>query len=128
MILNTIGRNSSFTKKVGLIIDSSRSGACFSSCLTSSIYFYITKKCLLDRVTLCFCVGTHHFHSLKPISRPCSMEKVFPRAWRIAIPTSLMRVEHFLFVVCRVEVRKFSGLPIWLFGTREACDQKDPGD
>ena len=43
-IFNKISRNSSFTGSVGLIIASSRSGTCFSSCLTSSIYFSIRKS------------------------------------------------------------------------------------
>ena len=44
VILNKCCRNSSFTKSLGLIIASSRSGTCFSSCLASSIYFYITNN------------------------------------------------------------------------------------
>ena len=46
VILNNFCRNSSFTGSVGLIIDSSRSGTCFSSCLASSIYFSLRKKWL----------------------------------------------------------------------------------
>ena len=30
----------------------------------------------------------------QPISRPCSIEIMYPREWRIAIPASLMRVEQ----------------------------------
>ena len=44
--LNKFGRNSSFTRQMGLIIASSRSGTCFSFCLASSTYFSITTKCL----------------------------------------------------------------------------------
>ena len=43
-IFDKIGHNSPFTGSVGRIIDSSRSGTCFSSCLASSIYFSIRKK------------------------------------------------------------------------------------
>ena len=52
VILNKFGRNLSFTRPGGCIIDSSRSGTCFSSCLASSIYFSIRKKCLFLRVNL----------------------------------------------------------------------------
>ena len=58
MILNNFCRNSSFTGSVGLIIDSSRSGTCFSSCLASSKYFTIRKKCLFAMVFCFFCVYT----------------------------------------------------------------------
>ena len=40
IILHGFVRNSSFTGQVGLIIASSRSGMCFSSCKASSIYLY----------------------------------------------------------------------------------------
>ena len=41
---------------------------------------------------------THRIHSLKSVSGPCSIEKVYPREWRIAIPASLMRVEKQFFI------------------------------
>ena len=50
VILNNFCRNSSFTRPGSCIIDSSRSGTCFSSCLTSSIYFSIRKKCLFLKI------------------------------------------------------------------------------
>ena len=93
IILNNFCLNSSFTGSVGLIIASSRSGTCFSSCLTSSIIFCNTKY-IFDMVLCFFCVGTHQFHSLKSISGPRSIEKVYPREWRIAIPAALMRVDY----------------------------------
>ena len=96
VILNNFCRNSSFTGSGGWIIDSSRSGSCFSSCLASSKYFSIRKTCLFD-VFLFFCVSTHRFHSLKSVSGPCSIEIMYPCEWRIAIPASLMRVDYFCF-------------------------------
>ena len=93
IILNNFCRNSSFTKSLGVIIASSRSGTCFSSCLASSIYFSITKKVSFLYGFMFFCVGTHQFHSLKSVSGPCSIGKVYPREWRVAIPASLMRVD-----------------------------------
>ena len=36
---------------------------------------------------------THRIHSLNSVCGPCSIEKVYPCEWRIAIPTSLMRVD-----------------------------------
>ena len=39
-ILSSSLRNSSFIGSVGLIIDSTRSGSLFASCLTSSTYFF----------------------------------------------------------------------------------------
>ena len=89
-ILDKIGSNSSFTKSLGLIIDSSRSGTCFSSCLASSIDFSKTKKCLFLGGQLWW---TQQFISLQPISGPCGIEIMYPREWRIAIPASLMRVD-----------------------------------
>ena len=72
LILNKFGRNSSFTRQVGLIIASSRSGTCFSCCLTSSTHFSITKKSV-------FFLGSTlvdtPLHSLQPISGACSIEK-----------------------------------------------------
>ena len=69
-------RNWSFTGSVGLIIDSSRSGTCFSSCLRSSTYFSRKKKTyVFYRVTVFLCSDTHRFHSFKSISEPCSIEK-----------------------------------------------------
>ena len=38
--------------------------------------------------------------TFQPISRPCSIEKVYPREWRIAIPASLMRVDFTLAAFC----------------------------
>ena len=39
-------------------------------------------------------------HPLQLISGPCSIEKVYPREWRIAIPASLLRVDDcFRFAV-----------------------------
>ena len=76
VILDNFCRNSSFTGSVGLIIGSSRSGTCFSSCLASSIYFSIRKKCIFSSVQL---PRTYCVHFLRPISRPCSMEKVSSR-------------------------------------------------
>ena len=87
--LNNI-RSNSFFYKVGMINNSSRSGTCFSFCLTSSIYFSITQRYVFEWVNCCLCPGTHHFHSLKPISGPCSIEIMYPREWRIAIPASLV--------------------------------------
>ena len=109
IILNNFCRNSTFTGSVGFIIDSSRSGTCFSSCLTSSIYFSIRKTVHFWCGFLLFRVCTHRFHSLKSVSGPCSIEIMYPREWRIAIPASLMRVENTI-------VRYFSSLfPfIWL--------------
>ena len=94
VFLNKIRRNSCFTGSVGLIIASSRSGMGFSSCLTSSIYFSIRNMyvCFYG-VKVFLCSDTHCFHSLKSISGPCSIEKVYPREWRIAIPASLKRVD-----------------------------------
>ena len=43
VIMNKTDQASSFTRQVGVIIASSRSGTCFSSCLTSSKYFSISK-------------------------------------------------------------------------------------
>ena len=88
-ILNKNCRSSSFTRPVGLIIDSIRSGTCFSSCLVSSIFFH-KKHVSFSSGQLWW---THHFHFLQPLSRSCSIEKVYPREWRIAIPASLMRVD-----------------------------------
>ena len=56
LILNSFCRNSSFAGSGGLIIDSSRSGMCFSSCLTSSIYFSIRKSILLIWFSVFWCV------------------------------------------------------------------------
>ena len=91
VILNEIGCDSSFTGSVGLIIASSRSGTCFSSCLASSIYFFYNKKKSFSWGQL---PRTYRVHFLQPISRPCSIEKVYPREWRIATPASLMQVEY----------------------------------
>ena len=98
-ILNKISRNSSFTRPRGLIIDSSRSGTCFSSCLTSSTYSSMTAKYVSDRVNLFLCPWTHRVHSVKPISGPCSIEIMYPLEWRIVIPASFMRVEKRCFAV-----------------------------
>ena len=68
-------RNSSFTGSVGLIIASSRSGTSFSSCLASSIYFPITKKCLFLGSTLFLCHRDPDANPLQPISGPCSIGK-----------------------------------------------------
>ena len=35
----------------------------------------------------------------QPISRPCSLENMYPCKWRIAIPASLMRVDELQLVV-----------------------------
>ena len=78
---------------MGFIIDSSRSGTCFSSCLTSSKHFSKRKKYAFYRVKVFLCSCTHRFHSLKSVSGPCSIEKVYPLEWRIAIPAPLMRVD-----------------------------------
>ena len=75
LLLREFVRNSSFTRQVDLIIGSSRSGTCFSSCLASSTYFSITKKYVFYRVNMFLCPGTHRDHSLTPISGPCSIEK-----------------------------------------------------
>ena len=50
IVLNKICCHSSFTGLVDLIIGSSRSGTCFSSCLTSSTCFSVTKKFLFLEV------------------------------------------------------------------------------
>ena len=72
VILNNFFRSSSFTGSVGLIIDSSRSVTCLSSCLASSIYFFHGKGVSLSWVQLPFvCVAT----TPKLISGPCSIEK-----------------------------------------------------
>ena len=75
--LNKFGRNSSFTRQVGLIIGSSRSGTSFSSCLASSTYFPIpvTKKCLFLRYNFLFVSAPCGAYPLQPISGPCSIEK-----------------------------------------------------
>ena len=93
-ILNEFGRNSSFTKSLDLSIAPGRSGTCFSSCLASSTYFSIRKLFPFDMVFhVIVCVCSHRFHSLKSVSGPCSIEIIYPREWRIAIPASLMRVD-----------------------------------
>ena len=84
-ILNIILHISSFTKKVGLMIASSRSGTFFSSCLTSSTHFSITKNMLLIGST-CFCVQGH--------TDSIPSDPFLLRERRIAIPASLMRVDH----------------------------------
>ena len=94
IILNNFCRNSAFTGSVGRIIASSRSGTCFSSCLTSSKHFSIRKKYVFYRVKVFLCSCTRRFHSLKSISGPSSIEMMYPREWRIAIPASLMRVDE----------------------------------
>ena len=91
VISNEIGRNYSFTGPGGLIIDSSRSGMCLSSCLASSIYFFYEKKVAFSWVQL---PCSHSAHSLQLISGPCSIEIIYPCEWRIAIPASLMRVDQ----------------------------------
>ena len=58
MILNKIGRNSSFTRPDPFIIDSTRSGRSFACCLTSSTYFSKTKQCLFLRVNFLLGVRT----------------------------------------------------------------------
>ena len=60
--LNKIHRNASFTQPGALIIDSNRSGTCFSLCLTSSTYFSITNKCLFLEVDF-LCVPLHFGYS-----------------------------------------------------------------
>ena len=96
LILIKFCRNSSFTRRVGLIIASSRSGASFSSCLASSIYFSITKTCIFLRYCFLFVSLSPDVHPSQPISGPCSKKSIPPREWRIAIPASLMRVDYFL--------------------------------
>ena len=78
---------------MGVIIASSRSGTCFSSCLTSSTYVSITKQLFSYGQLVFLCGDQHRFHSLISISGPCSIKKVYPREWRIAIHVSLMRVD-----------------------------------
>ena len=56
LLLHEFVRNSPFTRQEDLIVDSSRSGMCFSSCLTSSIYLSITKKCIFLRYNFFLCV------------------------------------------------------------------------
>ena len=56
--------------------------------------FFHKKKVSFLYGFLFFCVSTHRFHPLKPISGPCSIEIMYPCEWRIAIPASLMRVEN----------------------------------
>ena len=73
--LDKIVRNSSFTRPGGLIIASSRSGTLFSSCLTSSTYFSMTKNvCFLGTTSFCVIVPRCP-HPPQPISGPCSIEK-----------------------------------------------------
>ena len=55
-ILNNFCRNASFTGSVGWIIDSSRSGTCFSFCLASSKQFSIRKICFWYGF-MCFLCG-----------------------------------------------------------------------
>ena len=55
-----------------------------------NIFFY-NKKVSFSLVQLPFVRGPT---MPKLISGPCSIEKVDPREWRIAIPASLMRVEQ----------------------------------
>ena len=66
-ILYEIGCNSSFTGSVGLIIASSRSGTCFSSCLTSSKHF--SCCCLaVSKVPSAICADCHlhEWHRTQP--------------------------------------------------------------
>ena len=72
--------NSSFAGSMGLIIVSSRSGACFSSCLRSSIYISISKTCLFLRINFLFVPSSPDVQPLQPISGPCSIEK-YPSSW-----------------------------------------------
>ena len=58
VILNKFGSNSSFTKSLGWIINSSRSGTCFQSCLTSSKYFSIRKSVFYIGFSVFLCVYT----------------------------------------------------------------------
>ena len=74
-ILHKFLRNSAFTRQVGLIIASSRSGMSFCSCLASSTYFSITKKCVFLRVNFLFVSRPMADYPLQPISGPCSIEK-----------------------------------------------------
>ena len=54
-----------------------------------TIFCYNEKVCF-SQGQLCW---THRFSTLQPFSRPCSIELMYPREWRSAIPASLMRCE-----------------------------------
>ena len=41
---------------------------------------------------------THDVHPLQPLSGPCSIEIMYSREWRVAIPASLMWVDNALHV------------------------------
>ena len=68
-------------------------GRVFHPVRRPEMFIYNTNVCVLHDEGV-FCVDTHWFHSLKSISGPCSIEKVYPREWRIASPASLMQVEY----------------------------------
>ena len=60
-------------------------GACEEGCKMCFFFKWVAKPW-----------WTPGFQPLQPTSRPCSIEIMYPREWRIAIPASLMRVEHIL--------------------------------
>ena len=71
-----------------------------------------------------FVGGATTAHPLQPISRPCSIEIMYPREWQIAIPASLFRVEnatfsHFFQIVSGLVpgfVSWVLGLVFWVLG------------
>ena len=69
--------------------------------LSDLLKLFSIRKNVVLYVFVFFDVSTHRVHSLKSVSGPCSIEKVYPREWQIAIPASLMRVDmtHIVFVL-----------------------------
>ena len=57
------------------------------------IFFY-KKKCHFLTYNFLFGVRPMDAQPLQPISGPCSIEIMYPREWRIAMPASLMQVEY----------------------------------
>ena len=91
VIWNKICHNSSFTRPAGLVIDSSRSGTCFSSCLASSKHVSITKKCLFDMILYFLCRSTPlpfpqiHFQILQYRNNVSSrMVNRYTRGWTMS--------------------------------------------
>ena len=93
VILHEFARHSSFTRPGDIIIDSSRSGTCFSSCLASSTHFSITQTIICLRYNFLLCQRPPMSTPFNPFLDPAVYKSILPREWRIAIPASLMRID-----------------------------------
>ena len=93
VILNNFCRNSSFTRPAGGIIASADPARVFHP-VWRPRYIFLQENMSFSWGQLS---RTYRVHLLQPISRPCGMEKVYPREWRIAIPASLMPVHNDLY-------------------------------